>query len=125
MTETVAHLFVYGTLRPGEVRWRHLQPFVIGDGIDTHAAGDLFDTDLEYPAAMFGGDGRIQGRVYQLDVALLGEALALLDEVESAERGGYRRVPVVTGSGHTAWAYQCGEDALLVRRIESGDWLHR
>lgn len=125
MTETVTHLFVYGTLRPGEVRWQHLQPFVVGDGIETHTAGELYDTELDYPAAMFGGEGRIVGRVYQLDATLLAEALALLDEVESAVRGGYRRVPVATGSGHTAWAYQCGEDALLVRRIEGGDWLRR
>ena len=60
------HLFVYGTLRPGEVRWVHLAPFVVGDGVDTTVAGDVYDTGLEYPAAMFGGEGRIIGRVYEL-----------------------------------------------------------
>ena len=48
-----------------------------------------------------------------------------IDDVEGAVRGKYARVTVETASGHTAWAYQCGEAALLVRRIEGGDWLLR
>lgn len=121
------HLFVYGTLRPGEVRWHHLQPYVAGDAaaVDTATAGELYDTELDYPAAMFGGPDRILGRVYELRTDRLAEGLAHLDEVESAVRGGYRRVTVTTESGHIAWAYQCGEPALLVRRITSGDWLQR
>jgi gamma-glutamylcyclotransferase (GGCT)/AIG2-like uncharacterized protein YtfP len=121
------HLFVYGTLRPGEVRWHHLEPYVVADvpAVDTAVAGDLYDTDLDYPAAMFGGHGRILGRVYQLRADRLAEGLAHLDEVESAVRGDYHRVQIVTESGHTAWAYQCGEPALLVRRIIGGDWIQR
>lgn len=121
------HLFVYGTLRPGEVRWHHLEPYVVGDAVavDTATAGELYDTELEYPAAMFDGSDRILGRVYELRADRMAEGLAHLDEVESAVRGGYRRVIVTTESGHTAWAYQCGEPALLVKRIISGDWLRR
>lgn len=119
------HLFVYGTLRPGEVRWRHLAPFVVGDGLDTATTGELYDTDLDYPAAMFDRAGRIVGRVYELAVERLDGALAHLDEVEGAVRGLYHRVTVHTESGHLAWAYQCGDESLLVRRIESGDWLLR
>ncbi|MFM2077403.1 MAG: hypothetical protein RJA49_1293 [Actinomycetota bacterium] len=117
------HLFVYGTLRPGEVRWRHLAPFVVGEGVDTAVAGDVYDTGLEYPAARFGGDGRILGRVYEL--TRLPDALAHLDDVEGAVRGWYRRVTVHTESGHHAWAYECGDDALLVRHLTHGDWARR
>jgi gamma-glutamylcyclotransferase (GGCT)/AIG2-like uncharacterized protein YtfP len=117
------HLFVYGTLRPGEVRWVHLAPFVVGDGIDTTVAGDVYDTGLQYPAARFGGQGRIIGRVYELTD--LSNALAHLDDVEGAVRGLYRRVTVDTESGHTAWAYECGDDALLVRHLPHGDWARR
>jgi gamma-glutamylcyclotransferase (GGCT)/AIG2-like uncharacterized protein YtfP len=117
------HLFVYGTLRPGEVRWQHLAPFVVGEGEHTTVAGDVFDTGLHYPAARFGGAGRINGRVYEL--TRLDDALAHLDEVEGAVRGLYRRVTVETASGHLAWAYECGEDALLVRHLAHGDWLLR
>lgn len=117
------HLFVYGTLRPGEVRWQHLAPFVVGDGIDTCVAGEVYDTGLEYPAARFGGDALIRGRVYRL--TRLDEALEHLDMVEGAVRGLYRRVEVTTASGHVAWAYECGDPALLVRRLPTGDWADR
>lgn len=119
------HLFVYGTLRPGEVRWQHLEPFVVGDGVHTTTSGDVYDTGLEYPAAMFGGPRSIHGRVYELHPERIVDALSHLDEVEGAVRGLYHRVTVLTDSGRTAWAYQCGEEALLVRRIEGGDWLLR
>ncbi|MGB8862079.1 MAG: gamma-glutamylcyclotransferase [Ilumatobacteraceae bacterium] len=125
MPSSITHLFVYGTLRPGEVRWHHLEPFVVGEAVDTSVAGELYDTELDYPAAMFRGDDRILGRVYTLRADRLAEALDHLDEVESAVRGRYARVAVLTMSGHRAWAYQCGEEALLVRRIEGGDWLQR
>ena len=118
-------LFVYGTLRPGEVRWQHLAPYVMGEGREASVAGELYDTGLEYPAAMFGGPSRIHGRVYPLDDAQLTDALAHLDEVESGVRGLYVRVRVITDDGEIAWAYQCGEPALLSRRIEGGDWLQR
>jgi len=118
-------LFVYGTLRPGEVRWQHLAPYVVGEGREALVAGELYDTGLDYPAAMFGGESSILGRVYPLDNSRLTAALAHLDEVESAVRGSYARVSVVTSAGETAWAYQCGEPALLRTRIEGGDWLQR
>ena len=118
-------LFVYGTLQPGEVRWQHLAPFVVGEGRAATVAGELYDTGLDYPAAVFGGEGGIHGRVYALDEGRLTDALAHLDEVEGAVRGLYERVDVVTDEGEHAWAYQCGEQALLRTRIECGDWLRR
>lgn len=134
--ETVRHLFVYGTLRPGEVRWHHLEPYVVGDGIDATVGGELFDTGLDYPAAIFadpearhGGTGEpgplIRGRVYELSADRLDDALAHLDEVEGAVRGLYHRVTVPTSAGPVAWAYQCGDDGLLRHRIASGDWQDR
>jgi gamma-glutamylcyclotransferase (GGCT)/AIG2-like uncharacterized protein YtfP len=119
----VAWLFVYGTLRPGEVRWHHMEPFVVGEGVDTAVFGALFDTGLGYPAATFGGSARILGRIYQL--APLQPALDHLDEVEGAVRGLYRRVVVSTESGQCAWAYECGDPDLMVTRIVGGDWLLR
>lgn len=129
---TPRHLFVYGTLRPGEVRWHHLSPYVVDDGVDAVVPGELFDTGLGYPAAVFGSSGGecgvmesgvVRGRVYGLvdDPA----ALEHLDAVEGAVRGLYRRIDVVTSVGLTAWAYECGDPDLLVRRLESGDWADR
>ncbi|MEO6652744.1 MAG: gamma-glutamylcyclotransferase family protein [Ilumatobacteraceae bacterium] len=118
------HLFVYGTLRPGDVRWSMLEPFVDDDGVDDSAVGAVFDTGLDYPAAMFGGSGRIAGRTYVLRADTVDEALRVLDIEEETVAGRYRRIEITTGSGVTAWAYQYG-DGLDLTPIESGDWFTR
>ena len=78
----IRSLFVYGTLRPGDVRWHHLEPFVVDEGWDDTAAGSVFDTGLNYPAAMFDNSGTIRGRTYSLLSASIDQCLALLDDVE-------------------------------------------
>ena len=120
----VAHLFVYGTLRPGDVRWPFLQPFAADEGVDDTAIGRLFDTGLDYPAAVFGEGGPIIGRTYRLHEHRLDEALAVLDEEEDTVLGLYRRISIVTGAGMSAWAYQYGE-GLTLTPIDSGDWFIR
>ena len=37
----------------------------------------------------------------------------------------YHRVAVAPSVGGTAWAYECGDAALLATSIASGDWLTR
>lgn len=118
------HLFVYGTLRPGDVRWPLLEPFVADGGVDDTVGGQVFDTGLGYPAAVFGPTGTIVGRTYPLRTDRLDEALAVLDDEEDTVAGLYRRVEVVTGSGIRAWAYAYGQ-GLDLTPIESGDWLRR
>lgn len=117
-------LFVYGTLRPGDVRWPLLERYVDDDGIDDTAPGRVFDTGLDYPAAIFDGDGQIRGRLYRLNAARLEEGLAVLDEEEDTVAGLYRRVRITTGSGVEAWAYAYG-DGLELTPIPSGDWFDR
>ena len=125
MTEpSPTHLFVYGTLQPGDVRWSFLEPFVVNGGVADTASGRLFDTGLDYPAAVFGGDSTIAGRTYLLHNDTLGEALEVLDEEEDTVLGLYRRVEVDTGGGVRAWAYEYG-DGLELTEIESGDWFLR
>ena len=120
----IVHLFVYGTLRPGDVRWTVLERFVADDGVDDHVTGDLFDTGLDYPAAVFGGVGRILGRTYELRADVLDEALSVIDEEEDTVLGLYRRVSLMTGRGMRAWAYEYG-DGLTLTPIASGDWFDR
>jgi gamma-glutamylcyclotransferase (GGCT)/AIG2-like uncharacterized protein YtfP len=117
-------LFVYGTLRPGDVRWPFLEAFVVDDGIDDTVAGALFDTGLDYPAAVFGGAGTIVGRTFRLGPDVIDHALALLDEEEGTVLGLYRRVQVTTHLGIRAWAYAYG-DGLELSPIPSGDWFTR
>ncbi len=118
------HLFVYGTLRPGDVRWHHLSPFVVDDGWKDTAAGSVFDTGLDYPAAVFDGSGTIHGRTYALLSASQRRCLELLDEVEGVVDGAYRRTRITTGTGTIAWSYEYGS-GLELALIASGDWLRR
>lgn len=121
----IEHLFVYGTLRPGDVRWHVLSPFVVDGGWLDTVAGELFDTGLDYPAAVFNGRGTIRGHTFALLEASIERALEVLDEVEGIVDGEYRRVVVRTGRGVTAWAYASG-DGLTLTPIASGDWFqHR
>jgi gamma-glutamylcyclotransferase (GGCT)/AIG2-like uncharacterized protein YtfP len=118
-------LLVYGTLLPGEERWELLEPFVAGPGSPDSVAGTLYDTGEGYPAASFeAGDRRVVGQVFQLDAGRLSEALELLDEVEDAVLGLYRRVRVVTDTGLDVWTYQYGT-GLQLTPIAGGDWLSR
>jgi gamma-glutamylcyclotransferase (GGCT)/AIG2-like uncharacterized protein YtfP len=118
------HLFVYGTLRPGDVRWSFLEPFVVDGGVADTVVGRLFDTGLDYPAAVFGGDSTIVGRTYPLRSDTIDEALEALDEEEDTVLGLYRRVEIDTRRGVRAWAYEYG-DGLELTEIESGDWFLR
>jgi gamma-glutamylcyclotransferase (GGCT)/AIG2-like uncharacterized protein YtfP len=120
-----ARLFVYGTLRPGDVRWPLLAPFVVDDGWDDHVAGTLFDTGLGFPAASFHpGDGWIVGRTFGLLEASIERCLEILDLEEETADGRYRRVRVQTRRGLDAWAYEYGEGYGLTP-IASYDWFAR
>lgn len=152
MTAIRNRLFVYGTLRPGDVRWPILAPYVDDDGADDSVAGRLFDTGRGYPAAVFadgmlagsdpdshgtsapntvrqstglqskGPSATVYGRTYALRTERLADALAALDHEEGTVAGLYHRVVVTTEAGVDAWAYSYG-DGLELTPIESGDWL--
>ncbi len=115
------HLFVYGTLRQGDVRWQFLEPFVADSGTPDSAPGTLYDTGRQYPAARFDQSGTIVGHRYRLCPDRTEEALALMDHVESAVEGLFHRILIVTDAGFESWAYQYG-DGLVLQRITSGDW---
>jgi gamma-glutamylcyclotransferase (GGCT)/AIG2-like uncharacterized protein YtfP len=118
----ITHLFVYGTLRPGQPRWPFLAPFVTDEGHDDSADGALYDTGNDYPAARFDRDGMIHGRLYPLHLDRLDEALRLLDEVEGAVVDLFHRVSITTASGTKAWAYEYGGETTFAA-IPSGNWL--
>jgi gamma-glutamylcyclotransferase (GGCT)/AIG2-like uncharacterized protein YtfP len=119
-------LFVYGTLMPGDVRWPILERFVVDDGVRDRVRGHLFDTGLDYPAAIFDDteEAWVLGRRYRLDADRLDEALEVLDLEEDTVAGLYRRIAVTTESGTTCWAYAYGT-GLDLTPIPSGDWFNR
>lgn len=128
VTEQVKHVFVYGTLRPGDVRWRFLEPYVVDEGWDDSIVGRLFDTGLDYPAALLDEraepGGAIKGRTYTLLEESLERCLAVLDAEEETVGGLYRRVVTTTGRGVRAFVYEYGGGLDLVP-IVTGDWFTR
>jgi gamma-glutamylcyclotransferase (GGCT)/AIG2-like uncharacterized protein YtfP len=119
---TLDTVFCYGTLLPGESRWRYLEPFVVSHD-DDRVSGRLFDTGFGYPAARFDHVGVITGRVFRLDSHRLVEAFELLDEIEGAVDGLYHRVSLVTSLGVAAYGYQHGGALEGLVPISGGDWL--
>ena len=100
------HVFVYGTLLPGESRWPLIAEHVL-DVERAAAPGDLYDTGRGYPAAVFApaaGAGRSAGRVPGARLTVLDDLLPLLDGIEG-EGTLYRRVEVATDQG-PAWSYE-------------------
>lgn len=112
-------VFVYGTLRGGDVRAHHLDG---AEYLGTHTLEgyQLFDLG-PYPAVV-PGEGRVVGELYELATET---HLAVLDQIEGCHLAPplYWRVQVEV-AGKSAWLFVFarrlpGES----RRIESGDWL--
>ena len=118
------HLFVYGTLLPGEARWACLEPFVEGPGPQDSTIGTLYDTGAGYPAFRRTGHRTVTGMTFALRADVLDRALDILDAVEGAVDGLYRRVRVMTGRGVDAWVYEYG-GGLTLTPIPGGSWLTR
>jgi gamma-glutamylcyclotransferase (GGCT)/AIG2-like uncharacterized protein YtfP len=94
-------VFVYGTLRPGDVAWWRIAPHVVDEPRVTRLPGTLYDTGLGYPALHPEPTGDpVPG--WTLRLRSPARALAELDEYEGAC---YRRVRVVDSTGRLCWTY--------------------
>jgi gamma-glutamylcyclotransferase (GGCT)/AIG2-like uncharacterized protein YtfP len=98
------HLFVYGTLMPGRLRWPILATFARGHRT-AEVAGRLYDSGNGWPVAVFGDGGVIPGVLVELDPDRVDEALPILDDVEDTATDTLRRIEVTTLDGARAWAY--------------------
>lgn len=96
-----SHVFVYGTLLPGHLRWPSIRRWVVAHHDDT-VAGRLYDTGHGYPAACFDEPGAVPGRVLALAAGAEVRVLALLDRIEGPD---YERRLVTTGTGGRAVTY--------------------
>lgn len=101
-----------------------LSPWVVDAGFADTVRGRLYDTGLDYPAAVFDESGTVFGRTFRLRPETVAEALELIDDEEDTVLGLYRRVEVDTARGVRAWAYQYGS-GLDLTPIPSGDWFTR
>lgn len=134
----VHHVFVYGTLRRGEVNdinRLHPSPRWCGHA---RVAGALYQLGW-YPGLRFDGDGQVIGEVYAIDPALEPQ-LDAIEEVRGSPDDEYRKVVVTVemadapqpGPGEPpptrvrALAYEVQAHRVHgAARIASGDWLQR
>ena len=92
MNRTPTHLFIYGTLIPGEERWHFLEPYVAAGSTPTQdrAHGHLYDTGHGYPAALFDATNSIvdqmEGLVIELDEATWTQAVSDLEAARALVR---------------------------------------
>ncbi len=114
----IGHVFVYGTLMPGQCRWNALAPWVDGGPTPDSAVGALFDTGNGWPAAVFGRGGPIPGFTVPLEVQSLSVALNSLDEIEGTGQELFRRISIVTGGKVEAWTYKWAGPTEQFHRID-------
>lgn len=126
-------VFVYGTLRPGEVNWEHRLEGRVVDAVPARLDGVALVDCGPYPAAVErpGAPG-VAGDLLWVEPALWGRTVELLDELEGYVPGDrdnlFERVvrAVVTGAGTVdAWVYLAGHElaAADVPEVPGGDWV--
>ena len=88
-TAACRHVFVYGTLRRGDVRdITHLQPPPVFVGMAS-VQGVLYNLG-DYPGLLLGGEGRVTGEVYAITAALE-QQLDNIEEVWPQPTGEYSK----------------------------------
>lgn len=114
------HIFVYGTLQPGQSRWRIVEPFAVGShtAIRAVAQGQLFDTGYGWPAAVFspGVSYPVPGVVIAIRPESIHEALTMLDAVEGVGSGLFRRITIKV-ERRPCWTYHWPGSTTEFRRI--------
>lgn len=118
------HVFVYGTLRGGDVNdITRMRPAPVHVG-EARVNGTLFDLGA-YPGMRLGGSGWVQGEVYAISAALERQ-LDILEEVAPRPSGEYarREIPVtVDGKVLTCLVYEINPRHVQGKPpVEGGDW---
>lgn len=125
--EPQRHVFVYGTLRRGEVNdIQRLRPAPRYLG-PARIPGALYDLG-PYPGMILGGPGWVLGEVYAITRALE-QQLDVIEEVAPVPSGEYARREVdvaLQGRVLRCLVYELDAQRTLGRAvIASGDWRHR
>ena len=127
VTPVKTYVFVYGTLRRGQERdINRLQPTAIFRG-DGKINGILYDLG-SYPGVRLGGEHWVQGEVYQVTPELERQ-LDAIEEVWPQQTGEYVRRQVAVqcaGAALTCLVYELAEAHTKGKvMIASGDWIKR
>ncbi len=118
-------VFVYGTLKPGESRWHHLEPYLDGELVPTDVPGRLWDTGLGHPAwtppDTPEDTSRIQGLCGLLRPSRAARGWENIVDVEGGVEGDYSAYVVRTGLGRLALSFGYGGARKRLRPISSWD----
>ncbi|WP_333785375.1 gamma-glutamylcyclotransferase family protein [Thermocrinis sp.] len=114
----MAYVFVYGTLRNGEVRHGALQncEFVglaYAEGYDLYLISDF--------PGMVPGSGRVVGEVYRVSEDIL-QRLDWIEGVPSLYRRELIKVKLETGEDLETYTYIYNNSVNGLKKIPSGDW---
>ncbi|HYU15531.1 MAG TPA: gamma-glutamylcyclotransferase family protein [Candidatus Acidoferrum sp.] len=118
----VDRLFVYGSLRSGQVARSLMADLVIGSQPAT-LTGSIYAVADSYPGYLPGETGTVVG-----EVVVLGDLAAALAQLDAYEGEEFERalaeVTLLDGSRVWAWCYQLVSPDLAegAELIESGDW---
>jgi gamma-glutamylcyclotransferase (GGCT)/AIG2-like uncharacterized protein YtfP len=114
-------LFVYGTLRRGEVRHRMLEAGRVLTIIPASVAGQLLDFG-DYPGLVRGGNGsRVHGELIEFEN--FDDIAASIDDEEGPDFArGFVHCTTPDGGRYKAWVYRFTGAAKDARIISSGDW---
>lgn len=146
MTNQLNRFFVYGTLRPGELRWQVLEPYLECPPESAQLHGVALYTNRIYPFIIASNDERdsvVVGELITIRPEVLEQVIDRLDMIEGYspyedhEENLFNRLIGYTTSLATesivneAWVYFGGHDLQSsirtgrYERIESGDWKDR
>ncbi|WP_051314701.1 gamma-glutamylcyclotransferase [Alteribacter aurantiacus] len=117
-------LFVYGTLRKGAVN-DHFLKDVTRINEQAWVKGELFDTELGYPAYSIEGDGRVYGELYDIPDQLW-DKLHVLEGYDGSKNSLFipEEVTVTTDTDQKqAFVYVAGDPSLLKKKISQSDWM--
>jgi gamma-glutamylcyclotransferase (GGCT)/AIG2-like uncharacterized protein YtfP len=120
VAESITEIFVYGTMKPGHAFYPEIDDYVLESRPDL-VRGQLYDSGLGYPAAIFNpeADEEVSGYVLSLVPESYADAVAIISGVESNLFSPKR---VATTSGSMVRAYEFVGDTTELERIPDGVW---
>lgn len=119
------YVFVYGTLRKGEMNARFLHGATCIES-KAWAYGSLFDTNEGYPAMDLSNDQKVFGEVYEVNDVML-QALDELEEYTGNPKEDLynRSIQTIYAKEQTieAYVYTSQRKEMLQLPIVHGDWV--
>ena len=113
------NVFVYGTLRPGQLLYPAIKAFV-ADAVDAEVKGDLFMSPFFYPVFKH-GEGTVKGQVLSFKEEIPEhEIISHLDAIEGAPYLYTRETVEIDGS--PVYIY-VGNGAICTKPIPGGDFV--